>query len=1081
MLRIVSRRLLGLLVLGLLLGLLLGAGLLGTGYGQSYLARQVREQLARNSELVVSPFAVRWSWRAFPHLTASVRQLTLTDTAYQRPVPVLTVGRADLRLSLLGLLRGRVRIDALAVHDAVLRSYVDARGRRWTLHGRRAPGPGRPPTLGFDLRRVELRNVRLLFLNDYKGSRFEAQVARGRLTARLRGGVLAVDGALAGVLDSLRSRSGTALAAEPVQARVHYRYAFGPRQGRFRAGTWATLRTDTIHIRGTHGPARGRAAGSWLNLRFEGRQPLTAVLPRALPPSFAPYLAGARSSSKAHIRYTLRGLSCPTAQPRSVLRFELRQARLVWPDSSRRISRWDLLGVLDNGPAHAARTTSLTLRRCRIYSPLGHLDLHLRVQDFTRPRLSGRLRGRTDLPALAVLVAPGAWRARSGAAELDVQLRGSLPSAPDQAAPAWTGQGLGVRGHVALHDANFDLLGRGARVRGLNVRLGLLDSLWRLDNLAGEVDGMRFRATARTWYLLDYLTGRRATTRVDGSFAVQELRLARLGELLRPAAGRPAARARRPATPTAPADSSLLPPGLLLRVALRCGRLVLPTDTLAEVAVTVRRDGQRTSLSNLSAQVWGGSVRGRASWPGPLARHRGPGEFALALRFGTVDYQRVARLLARPADPPGAGAATSWPARGAARRRTPLRELLLTANGRASCEIEALRMPVGENLRLVRLQLRKTGQQFRLPALYFVTTSGGVGFGQASARMAGPRLLAAEASLDLRYATLDVQRLLLLLASLQPDDDAATPRGPKPAAGRASSLLDGQLLTARLHVRAERVRYGALSGADFRLTSHLRPGEARLDECHLQAFGGQLRLRGRLQTNAGQGHHPLHVQAQLLGIQLPRLFEVADALGFDVLGSDNVRGSMNCAADLHTDLDATFLPALARTQGYARADVQDLELLNVTALQQALRFIGEKRTGHLFFRPVSTRFFLDQQRLLVPELRLNSNLTDLQISGDYYLTGRTNLYVGLNPLQALLGNNRRRVDRIRTDAPSRHPDRHPLYVNLHRPSGGQRYAVRPFQRQEQQQQQARLLRQCQELLRRQPLDTTLRLLHLPAR
>ncbi|GAB3834901.1 hypothetical protein GCM10028821_30280 [Hymenobacter jeollabukensis] len=1072
-----------------MLVLLFGAGLLGTRYGRHWLEQQLRARLARNSDLVVSPFELHLGWQDFPHLTASLRHLTLTDTAYQRPEPVLQVARADLRLNLRALLRGRVQVDALTLRDGLLRAYVDARGRRWTLHGRRRPGPASTPALDFDLPTVQLRNVRLSFRNDYKHSRFVARVARGQFRARLRGGQLTVRGTLSGQLDSLHNdRTGTLLAHEPVQAWAHYRYDFARRRGTFEPGTRATLRGDTIRVSGTHTTASRAPAGSWLRLRFEGRQRLMDVLPDVLPPSLMPYLRGARSPSKAYLRYTVSGLSSPTVLPRNVLRLQLRQARLVWPDSSRRISHWDLLAVLDNGPAHQPSSTTLTLHHCRIYSPLGQLDLRLQVRDFTRPTVTGHLRGRTDLPALAALVAPGEWRARNGAAELDLRLRGPLPPGPGQEPPPGPARSLSVRGHVALHDAAFDIPTRHARVRGLNVRLGLQDSLWQLNDLSGQVDGMRFQVQARTVNLLDYLTGQRATTFIDGRFAVDELRVARLGELLRPRAdGSVAARRRRPAK--AAADSSLLPPGLRLRVALRCARLVLPTDTLRQVRVLVRRDGYLTSLSGLTAQVWGGEVRGRAAWPGPLARGRTNGEFQLALRFGTLDYQRVTRLLRQSVRPVAAGR-TPTPAQRAA-RQSPLRRLLLTASGQVSCQVATLRMPVGENLRHVRLQVLKTGSTFRMPALYFATTSGGAGFAQASARMAGSRLLSADASLDLRYATVDVQRLLLLLASLQPDDDedeaadnAATasvaPAGqPRPGAGRASDLLSGKLLTARLHVRAEHVRYGALTGTGFRLTSHLRPGEATLDECTLEAFGGQLRLRGRLQTNAGQGHHPLHAQARLQDIQLPRLFELAGALGFDVLGPDNVRGTMTCEADLHTDLDATFLPATARTQGYARADVQDLELLRVAPLQQALRILSPRRTDHLYFRPVSTRFFLDQERLLVPELRLNSNLTDLEISGVYYLTGRSNLYVGLNPVQAVLGNFRRRTARIRDGAPARHPDRHLLYVNLRRPHGHMRYSVRPFKRREKEQQQARLQQEYQQLLQRQPIDTTLRLLRVP--
>ncbi|OON65870.1 AsmA-like C-terminal region-containing protein [Hymenobacter sp. CRA2] len=1062
------------LILGILGVVLLGAGVLGTRYGRRYLEQQLRQHLAANSDLRVSPLQVRLSWRDFPYLTAQLQPLTFTDTAYRRAEPVLQLGRVDARLALGSLLRGRVRVTRLVVHGATLRTYVDGRGRRWTLHGRRRSGPGQPPAFTFELDAIRLHNVRLAFRNDYKGSAFAAQIHEAQLRAGLHGDELRLSGQLSGLVDSLHNRSGEVLGRRPVQAWVHYRYAFSRRQGTFWR-TRATLNGDTIHVAGTHTTAVAEPAGSILRLRFEGEQALMGVLRTALPPSFEPFLHGARSPSKAHIRYTISGLSSPTVLPRNVLRFQLRRARLLWPDSTRRINHWDLLAVLDNGPAHSSRTTSLTLQRCRIYSPMGELNLRATVRNFDHPSIIGELRGRTDLPALAALVAPGAWRAERGRATLDVRLRGLLLTAANQTPAEMAGR-LSLRGSVTLQDANFELLSRRAHVRNLNVRLGLRDSLWQLTDLSGQVAGMRFRASARTLYLLEYLTGRRPATQITGSLAADELRVAELGQLLRPSRPAVPRNQRRSSSP----DTTLLPSGLRLNLGLQCARLVLPADTLYEVAMHVARDAQRTRLSKVSARMWGGLMQGQAAWPVPSRRTLEPPTFRLALRFGNVDYLRVIRLLAHPDSrvPRRAGSP-----RATANQRSSLavRELLLAANGQATCQINSLRLPVGENLRHVRLQVSKTGAQLRMPALYFATsTGGGAGFAQATARVVEGRLAAASANLDLRYATVDVQRLLLALASLQPPEEKEAIRrraaGEKPGSGRASALLRNDLLTARLHVRAEHVRYGALTGTGFRLTSQLRPGEARLDECVLRAFGGEVSLRGRLQTDAPDGHHPVHVQALLTNIALPRLFEVADALRLEVLGSDNVRGTMRCQADLYSDLGPDFLPAIERTRGYAQASIQDLELRNVTALEQALKFIGEHRTSHLYFRPVNTQFFLDGPRLLVPQLLLNSNLTDMEISGEYYLTGRSNLYVGLNPVQALLGNNRKRTARIRENQPNRRPDRHLLYVNLHRPDGGTRYAVRLFKRGEKKQQQAALYQEYRQLLRRQPVDTTLLLL-----
>jgi len=289
------------------------------------------------------------------------------------------------------------------------------------------------------------------------------------------------------------------------------------------------------------------------------------------------------------------------------------------------------------------------------------------------------------------------------------------------------------------------------------------------------------------------------------------------------------------------------------------------------------------------------------------------------------------------------------------------------------------------------------------------------------------------------------------------------------------ALITG-VLSAVLRVEADQVRYGAVLGSRFRLVSHLLDGEARLDNCSFDALQGHIGLRGRLLSTADRHHHPAQVQVRLEDIQLPALFALATDLGLNVLGGDNIRGTLRGVADLHTDLNVALLPTRAQTTGYLKTEIRDLELLNVEVLMEALKFMKTERTGHLYFEPVRSEFLLSQGQLLIPGLRLNSNLSNLEISGTYGLDGRSNLYVGLKPMQALFGNNDKRVARIQNGEPVSHADRKLTYVNLRRTAPGEKYKVHLFQKDEQRREQAALRDLCKELLVTQQLDTTVRLL-----
>ncbi|MET4073803.1 AsmA-like C-terminal region-containing protein [Hymenobacter sp. UYCo722] len=1111
----------------LLLLLVLGAGVvvwqLGDGFARRLVARKVRSALTKNSELVLAPFRVEMSlWRDFPHLTASIQHISLTDTSFRQRVPVLEVGRADLRLELLSLWHGQAEVSRAVITDVDFRERVDSLGRAWGLRGKRAKGAGQTPALTLKLDALEVNNFHFSTKNDFLRSAFGVEVRQARLRARLRGGVLRVAGELQGELSYLRTRAGTLFEREPVGARVHYRYSFADRQGLL-YGTRATLNGDSIRVGGTHTLDPRHPEGTLMNLRFVGNQPLVKVLLAALPPRFETYLAGTTSPSKAHVHYTITGLSGPKVVPHNVLTFGLRGASLQWPEPARRINRWDLLGTYDNGPEHNPRSTILTLKRCRIYSAAGQLDVALKLRNFRRPVIDGRLRGQATLPELAALLPSAQWRARSGAADVDVQVRGQLPPRRGRPFQGPLPPPLSLRGTLTLHQASLLLPARGADLSEVNVQIGLRDSVWQLNNASGVLNRMRFRAAATTHNLLGYLNGLHPTVRISGQFAVDELRLHELRELLKPrprltatampfagagAAARRGARDRsRRARPprdkgrlAATLARELIPAGMLLDVQLQCQRLLLASDTLTNLAVTVHHDGHQVQLQNMAGRMWGGQVRGELQWPTDSANRVAPVRYHLAVHFPQLTYEQLLERLNRPLLAANQPIGSALPRRSASAKTSAtsakapaLRDLLLEANGFLKLNIDLVNLPEGETMRQVSVQLEKYGELVYMPYLRFLTPEGGHGEASGTARFRGLRLRQADADVTLRYATLDVQRLLGLIASLTTAAPDSVPtartlaRAERKAERKAErqqlpgnpSLLASGVLTAVLRVEADQVNYGALGGSRFRLVSHLRNGEARLDNCSVDALQGHLSLSGYMRSPANRARHPTQLQVRLQDIQLPALFGTMADMGLGVLGADNVLGSLRGVAVLRTDLGRSFLPSLANTAGYLKTDIRDLELVNVEALVQALKILKSERTGHLYFEPVQGEFVLAEGQVLIPELRLNSNLSNLEVSGHYGLSGATNLFIGLQPMKALFGNNDKRIERIQNGEPMTKADAKGkdklTYVSLRRTAPGEKFQVRLFQRDERREAQVRLLAQYRAYLLTQRLDTTVRM------
>src|SRR5690606_17598735 len=87
-----------------------------------------------------------------------------------------------------------------------------------------------------------------------------------------------------------------------------------------------------------------------------------------------------------------------------------------------------------------------------------------------------------------------------------------------------------------------------------------------------------------------------------------------------------------------------------------------------------------------------------------------------------------------------------------------------------------------------------------------------------------------------------------------------------------------------------------------------------------------------------------------------------------------------------------------------------------------LRLLKKEKTRHLYFEDLTTNFILHQNRFLTPGLKMNSNLTAFNLSGTYTMGGGADLHMDVGVLNLLLGNNKKRIEKIKSGETTTGPD-----------------------------------------------------------
>ncbi|MGV3559694.1 hypothetical protein [Larkinella arboricola] len=389
--------------------------------------------------------------------------------------------------------------------------------------------------------------------------------------------------------------------------------------------------------------------------------------------------------------------------------------------------------------------------------------------------------------------------------------------------------------------------------------------------------------------------------------------------------------------------------------------------------------------------------------------------------------------------------------------------LLFGTEYSAVIQIDRIRLPAGEDLKDLSFVVNKKGAQVRVPQLLCQTTLGGKIAGLGHFQLNQDGIQEPYAALRLSYDQLKLQRLLSLLSGLNKMQATYNrPAAPK----RKSRISDYQF---DIEVKARKLDYNALRGHDFGVKTVIRDETAQLERLTMNAFGGRLGARGLMKLDELKGI-PVKLNVTLQKMDLNQLFRAAEEMNIDVLKSENIRGNVDCSMTLRTELDNDFLPDMNKTTAYTKAAIRQMELIEVQPIQQALRFLPKAKTNHIYFEDVDAQFLLHKNRILMPDLNLTSNLSYLQLDGDYTLNKKAAFLVEISVLDLLFGNNKRRIRQIQDDDTTRMTGGLKNHLMLHRDLG--KYRMKMFGRRDFEAHRKSLHYEWQTELSRHKIDTT---------
>lgn len=385
-------------------------------------------------------------------------------------------------------------------------------------------------------------------------------------------------------------------------------------------------------------------------------------------------------------------------------------------------------------------------------------------------------------------------------------------------------------------------------------------------------------------------------------------------------------------------------------------------------------------------------------------------------------------------------------------------------------QVDHFQFPEKNAIKNLVVKVNQKDRKISLTRMRFNTWDGGTATANGGFQLHADGLHDPFLNVQLFYPVLDLQDLLKTITDFKKPQKTVSKPVKKSTPPGKPEFLENENYRLNLLVKADKIKYVHVNGSNLRLNASVNSRQLKIEKLDFATAGGLVQMRGLMHLDAPDQKYPVKLRTELHRLNLPEVFEMAEKMKLDVLSRNNIKGFLDCNLTFITELDQTFVPQLERTTAYARATFRKLELIEVAPIQNALRLLKKEKTRHLYFEDLTTNFILSNNRFLTPGLRMNSNLAAFNLSGSYTMGGGADLNMDVGVLNMLVGNNKRRIEKIKagdsTLAPNFENKQH-LVITREQ----DKYKVKLSNRKQREEKAFAIKQEFRQLIQRYQIDT----------
>lgn len=219
-----------------------------------------------------------------------------------------------------------------------------------------------------------------------------------------------------------------------------------------------------------------------------------------------------------------------------------------------------------------------------------------------------------------------------------------------------------------------------------------------------------------------------------------------------------------------------------------------------------------------------------------------------------------------------------------------------------------------------------------------------------------------------------------------------------------------------IKLKNRHLKFGKFEPKD--ITANLRMDNQQLfvNNLNMSIFGGKISANG--QVNGRATNRKLHctLRSEITGVDVSKLFYSFNNFGQDKDGltDEKLKGTITTSIQMSSTWNHDLTPDLEVLKGSINMTVENGELNNYQTLNALAKFIKVEDLQNVRFKRITNKFEINNQKLIIPEMVIESNAINIKLSGVHYFDNRIDYHVKVR-LSDLLSKKAKRAKKENED------------------------------------------------------------------